>query len=206
MKLQEINYQNTLDKIELKSGDVEEFAKNAKLIFFPENNVKIERYTKLPKFVPAFYMWVVNNKTVPTQEQFWQKYLSKNKKYFDEKQFDGDSFLAIRARAYRAYPSFVRDLHFALFLKEKIGADKVVYSAKLDIDYGIDVLLKLKYNHSVSLFANTARAIEARNWKLNRHEILEDVNYVDIKVEKMETPNFGEFFLYHQTEYNTLRD
>lgn len=205
MKLSEIEFKNTSDLVTLTSTQVEETVKGYKLVFFPENSYKIERKTKLPMFVPAFYDWVIKQKSVPTQDEFWLHYLKKNKKYFDVKEFEGFEFLAVRARAYRTYPSLVRDLHFMLFLKEKFKKSTVNYSAKLDIEYGIDILIvNNNDNFAVSLLANTERAKEAREWKVNRHGKLEDVTYVDIIVDNMETPNFGEFFLFHDTEAKRL--
>ena len=73
-------------------------------------------------------------------------------------------YFGIKKRAYRTYPSLVRDIHYATFLKS-INMN-VIYSGALDRDEGIDLLLEVDRNlFALNLFTNTEKA---KYWREKR--------------------------------------
>jgi hypothetical protein len=206
MLLSEIKYRNFCNSLTMTANEIEKIVRDYELNFPSEISYKIEHEIKPPKFVVSFYDWIVKRKTIPTQDEFWMHYMCVNDLYFDKKNFQGYDFSAFKGRVYRAYPSYVRDLHFVQLLKSKFKKSTVIYSIKLDVEYGIDILIiNNNVNYGVNLFTSTERGNDARGWKTNRHLKLDDVIYIDLPI-VMGVANFGDFFLYHENEVQMLTE
>jgi hypothetical protein len=159
---------------------------------------------RFPTFLTSFYRYVYKNKTIPTQNEFWECYLKDNKKFLAEHNFNDEIILALKARIYRTYPSLVRDIHFTCYVKENLSGD-VIYNRKLDVNDGIDMLIKYQNKmFAVNLFTATTRSYMGREKKKNRHIIYENIHYLELPVDLKGTYTCGQFFLYKETEYNKL--
>ena len=199
------DYQNLLPQIQLSSAEIRSAIAKYKLDFSQERNREVERKTKLPMFVDAFYDFLVSRKAVPEQEPFYQYYLEFNKPFFDSLN-RADLESGIKARAYRTYPSLVRDIYFNKYIDERIGAKcKVIYNTKLDIEEGIDLMIVTnRNNYGICFFTKTRRAFRGRVAKENRHTRFDNVEYVEMPMAFKERVKVGDFFLYGEREYTEL--
>ena len=198
-------YPNLLPEISLTSEEIMNLVSGYNLSFFHERNREVEWEIKLPMFVVAFYAYIIENQTIPNQEEFFNFYLQYNKAFFDNLNRP-DLESGIMARAYRTYPSLVRDIHFNKFIEEKLGSKcQVIYNTWLDIVEGIDLMVITKKNYyGVCFFTNTRRAYTGRKAKEHRHTLFDNVKYVEMPMEFEGSVKAGDFFLYGEKEYNEL--
>jgi len=170
--MEELNiddYKNLLDEISLTSGEIENNLKDYKLVFFPYKNPIVERGMKIPLFLKSFYAFIKKYKRIPTQNEMFDGYISMNQDYFNRNNFNEDIMHGIKARAFRAYPSLVRDIHFNLYVKENLKEANVIFNPKLDYINGIDILID--YNdiyYGVNLYTDTIEARKYRKLKDDR--------------------------------------
>ena len=134
-------YPNLLPKISLTSDEIKAMVSTYKLTFLVERNYEVEWGKGLPMFVPAFYNFILNTNKIPNQEEFYNYYRKCNISYYKKlNRPDLDS--GIKARAYRTYPSLVRDIYFNKYIEEKIGTKcQIIYNTELDIEEGIDLMI-----------------------------------------------------------------
>lgn len=167
---------------------------------------EIENKTNLPFFNKTFYSFIKNNYRIPTQNEFYQKYLSDNKEFVEK--FDGkEKYLeAIEKRAMRSYTSLIRDLTFALFLKERKGL-KTIFNEDLDRNGNIDVMIVGKRgNWGLHLFTKTKRAEKFRKKKNNRHDYtFSNVTDIDLEIDlSKDGEKHGNIYLYGEKCYENL--
>lgn len=137
-------YPNLLPLISLTSKEIRQTIIPYKLEFSQERNREVEWGIKLPMFVVAFYDYVIIEQRIPNQKDFFDYYLSYNKDFFQNLN-RSDLMSGIMARAFRTYPSLIRDVYFNKFIEEKIGTKcKVIYNTRLDIEEGIDLMIITK--------------------------------------------------------------
>lgn len=188
-------YENFLDcipdltykDIEEQIGTVNYLRKKLKVPSAESNNIDI-------KLIDIFYGFVKENNKIPTLVEFarlWLKSLLKRYPYYR----DHDAFKkGSLARASRAYPSIIRDLHFALYLKHIWkGKCEVVINLDLDAYYLIDILIiKDGKYYGLKLFTDTRRAIEFAEEKPFRNVVeFDDVNYIPLTIEIFDTKEEG---------------
>lgn len=206
MHIFEISYfPNLLPHIHLTSDDIREAITDYKLTFYKERNQEVEWRIKLPMFVDAFYDFILKRHSVPDQETSFRYYLELNKSFFDNlKRPDLES--GIRARAFRTYPSLVRDVYFNKYIDERIGTKcTVLYNTKLDIEEGIDLMIVTnRNNYGVCFFTKTNRAYKGRIAKTTRHTLFDNVKYVEMPMEFKGSVEAGDFFLYGEKEFHEL--
>lgn len=207
MKNLDINsYPNLLDHLKLTSDDICGLIKGYILSFPQVRNDKAEWRIAFPMFLIPFYKYVYVNNNVLNQNDFYEYYLSENKKFFDENKFEAEILEGLRARIYRTYPSLVRDLHFSLFVNENIKEAQIVYNRKLDVEEGIDLLINLNdILYAINLFTDTARAHIGREKKVFRHIPFDNVKYVELPVNFKGSLKCGNFFLYGEVELNQIK-
>ena len=199
------DYPNLLPQISLTSAEIQNTVSSFRLRFPQERNQEVEWRIQLPMFVDAFYDYIIKYQTIPDQETFFQHYLSFNKAFFD-KLNRPDLESGIKARAFRTYPSLVRDVHFNKFIEERLGnLCCVLYNTKLDIEEGIDLMIATnKNNNGICFFTKTRRGYVGRKAKENRHVLFDNVRYVEMPMEFQGSVKAGAFFLYGMKEYNEL--
>ena len=200
------NYPDLLDKIKLTSANIYETIGSYRLSFSQTRNWSVEWEINFPMFVEAFYGYIIKYSTIPTQQTFFDYYLFFNKAYFDERNFDTIILDGLKARVFRTYPSLVRDLYFNKYVKENLSDANVLYNIMLDVAEGIDLMIEAgNIFHAVNLYTRTSRAGNARNIKQHRHTPFVNVNYVDLPVDFSDNSRCGDFFLYGDSEFVSLK-
>jgi len=200
---------NYLNSLQLSYQDLETSLKKMSLNFYSHKENYVENYNFEPHyFVYSFYDFVLKNKKVPTQKEFAEFYLSKNLNFF-KKSFLNHNKLKKKYllknliyRLYRAYPSFVRDLHFSIYLRDKLKNKDVYYNPYLDVMEGIDVLINDRYG--IHLYTDTPRARYYRDKKHKRHKSNDKYIHIDIPINFRSCYKCGNFFLYREKEMKSL--
>lgn len=196
-------YQNFLDKINLSSKTIEAQIASMKLIFLVQKDHDIEWKTMPPMFIYSFYNFIAIYNRIPTQIEFWNFYYQENKNNFTDKV--KKSLRALQARAFRAYPSFVRDIHFYYVLIESEMFDRVLYHPDIDIKYGIDFVVRYKEkNYGINCYIDTPRSHQGREKKQFRHEKLKKLILINLAVNFKGSKKCGPFYLYSQRELTQL--
>ncbi|MDZ7334535.1 MAG: hypothetical protein ONB32_05185 [candidate division KSB1 bacterium] len=192
-----------MEKIPLSTQVIETQLQSMKLAFFMEKDDQIEWKTMPPMFIYSFYRFIAKFHRLPNQAEFWQFYLDENQSLFSEQ--IKSHLSALQARAFRAYPSFVRDVHFYYILAESDYFDQVLYHPEIDVKYGIDFIIKYKHQYfGVNCYISTPRSFQGREKKRFRHEKLSRLVLVDLPVHFKGSKKCGPFYLYSQRELNQL--
>ena len=199
------HYPNLLPEISLNSDEIRAMVSSYRLIFPNERNEEVEWRIKLPMFVDAFYAYIVEKQRIPTQRESFEFYLKYNDSFFKALNRP-DLQSGILARAYRTYPSLVRDIYFNKFIEERLATKcQIIYNTKLDIEEGIDLMIiTSKNNYGICFFTNTRRAFTGRKAKQHRHTTFDNVKYVEMPMEFRGSVKAGDFFLYGEKEYYAL--
>lgn len=196
-------YKNFMDKINLSSKTIETQIAPMKLTFLVQKDNEIEWKTMPPMFIYSFYQFISNHNRIPAQTEFWNFYCQENKNNFTDKV--KKSLRALQARAFRAYPSFVRDVHFYYVLVESEMFDRVLYHPDIDIKYGIDFVVRYKEkNFGVNCYIDTPRSQQGREKKQFRHSKVKNLIHIDLPVHFKGSKKCGQFYLYSQRELSQL--
>jgi len=202
-----VDMKNELDNIKLTSKQIEEQISGYSLSFLPIRRHDIEWGMKFPMFIPAFYKYITEQGIIPQQVEFWEQYDDDNKSDPIIQQLNLEQREALKARVFRTYPSLVRDIHFALLLRESGEFDEVIYNQDLDITQGIDlVVIHIENIYVVNLFIDTQRAHEGRYKKQFRHEKLKVTKNIELPVDFKGSKECGSFFLYSTRELKMLQE
>ncbi len=117
-------------------------------------------------FIPSFYRFVLREKRIPTQEEFFTEYYTDCLLAgFDYDRKPNEYKIGFKNRiCSRTYPSVIRDIHFCKVLAEVLPAKgyDVLYNSELDIK-GIDVLIRKRETGKligVCLFVDTKKSNE----------------------------------------------
>ena len=161
-------YPNLLPAISLTSEEIRNLVSSYKLTFSRERNREVEWGIKLPMFVDAFYAYIVEKQSIPNQKESFDYYLQYNKDFFANLNRP-DLESGIMARAFRTYPSLVRDIYFNKYIEERLGAKcQIIYNTRLDIEEGI-IYSTIKLNEdeinkiSEALTKRTSKKVELKN-------------------------------------------
>ena len=179
-----------------------------------ESNYKGQRLVKdplversgIPSLMVHFMTHFIAENIIPTDEAFAESYLEEHFTPLHDE--TNEFFMAnngrcpqplwgegIRARALRAYPSLIRDVHFYLLCQESKLFDKVVYSLEKDIK-GVDLEITQEgVCYSVSLFVQTNRSLHYKKMKYSRHDYSER-NEICVALDFQKCLKAGDFFLY----------
>jgi hypothetical protein len=199
------DYKDVLEKIEMSYDRIIDSIRQQRLTFINIKNDIVEWNLKLPVFVRPFYAYVYRKNKIPTQEEFFNYYILCNSDYFQSNSFSPDILEGIKARAYRAMPSIVRDFCFNKFVFHNIQGCNVMYSIDLDVEEGIDLLLYNENNmYGVCLYTDTKRSYDGRKAKEHRHVQFDNVTYIEFPVTFSSCERVGDYFLYGKEEYNKL--
>lgn len=198
-------YENIFDYINFNVELIENQVRDYELIFSNIKNDSVEWKMKFPMFLNSFYKKIYKSGLVPEQSEFWEDYLKDNLEFFKKNKYSDDIMNALKARAYRSYPSLVRDLHFMHYVNENLTDSKVIYNRKLDINEGIDLLIiKNDLNYAINLFTATSRSFQGREKKEKRHKVYNNINYINLPVNFKGSYTCGKFFLYKEEEFGKL--
>jgi len=171
----------------------------------------------LPPFILAFYKFLFEKNSIPTEDELCEYYLNnyyivddngkckvkKSAKYYSQdREFN---ITGIKARLLRSYPSLIRDFHFFQLCTESKYFAKVVYSLNIDYYDGYDLIID--YNskkYAVALFIKTNRGRFYKNQKINRHSHINDYIEVSLSIDKTTCRKVGNFYLYTAKHVNEL--
>jgi hypothetical protein len=198
-------FPNLLDHVTLTSEGVAKQIAHYTLEFPQLRNPKVERGIAFPVFLNPFYKFVYFNNSVLSQANYFDSYLKENADFFEKNKFNQTTIAGLKARIYRTYPSLVRDLHFCLFIKERMPEAKVIYNRKLDVEEGIDILIvRNGINYGVNIYTDTERSQSSRERKPGRHIKFANVVDVDLPVVFKGSVQCGLFFLCGEREFEQL--
>lgn len=201
------DYNNQLSQYHLTSTDIQRQVVSYPLTFLREWNSEVEYKISFPAFVIAFYDFIYKNKRVPSQQQFFDYYITFNHDYFTAAKFSQYIINCLKARVFRSYPTLVREFHFNKLLTEKAPEYKIVYNDYLDIKHDIDTLLIRDGQYwAACLYTKTKRALQARDLKETRHQRFSNVHYIEFPVNFDNKRKLGDFFLYGKQEMKILFD
>jgi len=195
------NLDNFYDKISITYLELEEQLKTFDLIFYPERNQKIEWKLPLPLLCTPFYFYIERYKRIPNQEEYTNFYIQYNEVTLKGFKLNAEEQWGLKARLYRAYPSFVRDFHFGLYLKSKNIFTDVFYNIEVDTKFGIDIVVQNNQNSfGLKLYTNTPIAQEAKQMKDFKPKKKVDFKCIDVPLEFKGSHQIGKFFLYGERE------
>jgi len=199
-------FDNTLDKINLSHKDIEKQICLYSLSFSQTRRNDIEWKMRLPMFVPSFYLFIRNRNIIPSQQEYWQSYVSDNENFFSNSKFSLDQMEGLRARIFRTYPSLVRDVHLGMTLKYDNDLDEVFYNETIDIEYGVDLVIKKSEKLlGLNLFTNTNIAIQARIIKEYRPKKPLSFKCIELPINFKDSKYCGKFFLYSDREIEQIK-
>lgn len=215
-------FSNQLYKFNLTSKQIESLIRDYDLVFtfngrkFKDPEVEHGRF---PKMRTAFYELASNTNSIPTQSDFFSYYISssvglvspesENIQNFISKYMgtplEEDKMFALKSRIYRSYPSFIRELHVYAKLKDINRFDEIIVNCELDLKHDIDVCVchNSKY-YGLVLFVDTSISNSWRTRKVNRHEKLDNVTYIEIPIKIKKRNNCGKFELYPDEIFNDI--
>jgi len=184
------------------------------------NNQKISSFVehyKLPPMISSFYDFIFEQGEVPSQSQLSKKYLNTffdkepnnmfalKKEYRDSKRYSHTfNGIMLLPRVLRAYPSFLRDLHFYTICLESGVFSNQGYSLKQDFEKGLDLKLRYKTKeYYASLYIETARGNFFKDKKYLRHDY-KGVPEIPLGVSLDDCAKFGRFLLYKDKHLERL--
>lgn len=182
------------------TAEIEKQISNYRLHFSPIKDRQVEWEFQAPPFVAAFLELVERRRRIPSQEEFCDSYVRKNRgilqSEFAEKwpvvTTRAEKETALIARLERAYPSFVRDVYLLALLREN-GID-ANYDQVHDVQNGMDLVIRAAgATLSIHVFLHTERARRGRAIKEQRHTYAG--NHVDLIVRSHECKHVGDFWL-----------
>ena len=192
-----------MEKIHLSSFAIESQICTMKLFFPNQKDDKMEWKTMPPPFINSFYNFIAEQNRIPEQLEFWGYYYTQNKNDFSD--YIHKNIVLLKARCMRAFPSFVRDIHFYYILDESKKFESVSYHPKIDIQYGIDFVVRYGGRlFGINCFINTTRSQKGRDKKQFRHPPVTKIVLVDLPVNFKGCKTCGQFFLYSQRELQQL--
>ena len=134
---------------------------------------KVEK-AKLPPFALAFYYHLFSQRSIPTERELFDRYVSFSGTAEEAEVVIEDvsyPLEGLRARLLRTYPSLIRDFHFYLLLQESKHFDSVGYSLSKDYYNGLDLTVThFDQTYHLSVFVQTARSTEFKKKKYTRHD------------------------------------
>jgi len=191
-----------MDKM-LKSADIEKQIEKYTLSFNRVRDKKIEWGTPLPMFVKTFNELISKTGIVPSQDEFVERYFGENIEELKNIIADDGLKIGLEARIRRAYPSFVRDLHFYSLLREHgLNATR---SEITDIEGGVDHIIEYRGTRFfIHCYVATTRGRYGRKIKNTRHRF--EGKHIDLPLELggSDTRVCGQFFLYSEKHIHRL--
>lgn len=193
--------ENKLEEIDLTLEKLEDKLKKTKLSFIKTKRNDTEYGINFPIFVTRFYDYIDEYDELPSQKEFYDYYIENTQNFKSIKKLDIDQLGGLKARIYRAYPSYVRDLHFAKLLEDKTPLDEIIYNNKLDVKDGIDVLVRENDIHyAISLYTDTRRSNIMRAKKVDRRDDKDGYVYIELPLNFNGAREVKDFFLYGKRE------
>ncbi|MGM0409471.1 MAG: hypothetical protein ACQEQF_01810 [Bacillota bacterium] len=196
---------NKLDKLNFNYKEIENKIEGMDLKFIPLKINKVEKYITFPIFVNEFYNFIEEKNTIPSQKEFSEYYINKHKDKNCIADLTKREKRGLYARLFRAYPSYIRDIHFSKFFQDIINTGEVIYNIDLDINDGIDTLFL--YNdkkYGICLYVDTKRS---QNFRKNKIKYQKDgYIYIELPLDLDDCKKVGKFYLYSYKDIVKLLD
>jgi hypothetical protein len=187
----------------LSSREIEKQIENYKLDFPQVRDERIEWNTKLPMFVATFNKLIQEKGVVPSQDNFVKRYFEDNSAELSSVISSESLKAGLEARARRAYPSFVRDIHLDALLRER--GLQVSYDQETDIVGGVDHKITYKgETFHVHGYVGTNRGRFGRKVKNRRHKFLGVHIDMALDLSAKTTKKVGNFLLYSEEDIDNL--
>ena len=203
-------YENYLDRIHLSTVDVERQLIASPFIEATEKNEDIEK-AEIGSMVIPFYNYILHKGKIPNQETFYKEYQTYNLREYQWvihcvgwglEPYERNLCLYGRVCG-RSYPSFVRDIYFALLCKERCKDYSVLYNPKLDMEVGVDILFSKGDSHvGACLYQNSTRGEAEYNRKKEKQKAYENLRY--LKCPLPFSKDIGNFHLFADEEYESV--
>jgi len=198
---------NILDYISFTDRDIEKTVSEFKFTASDIKDEEVEERIRFHIFVHSFNIFLRDEKTIPNPEEFFSYYVQSNQVFFSDKVSNKRIMEGLKARVFRAYPSYIRDLHFAVLCKSDlqdsfpkgfVKSFKVVTNYNLDAECGIDMLIEVNGRlFGVNLYTKTKRALDARGKKEHRHIPFSNVEPIEFPLDMDNCSKHGDIFLYN---------
>jgi hypothetical protein len=182
------------------TAEIEKQVASYRLHFSPVKDHQVEWEFQAPPFVAAFLELVEQRRCVPSQPEFCNYYISRNRGILQSELAEkwpsastrAEKERALIARLERAYPSFVRDVYLLALLRE--NSIDAGYDQAHDVQDGVDLVIRAAGTKlSVHVFLDTERARRGRTIKEQRHAYAG--HHVDLIVRPHECKHAGDFWL-----------
>jgi|GEM_PF-1496334 hypothetical protein len=196
--------------IQLSTSDIERQITNHQLQFTPIKDDEIEWKFKPPPFVVAFVALIEQIARVPSQSEFTDFYIAKNRDELNreflgkwDKSERAAKKRALIARLERAYPSFVRDFYLLALLRE--DGFRVHYDPEQDVAGGVDLIVtRADRKIQVHVFLDSPRSHQGRAKKNRRHAFVGE--HFDLVLCREQCKQVGAFWLPTLKQLTLLRE
>lgn len=166
---------------------------------------QIEWRTKAPPFVESFYGYIKAHGLLPTQNEFVDFYVERNREGLAS--LDEPRMEAIKARAARAFPSFIRKMHFRSAVQESGLFEAVDYDPDSDMASGVDAFLSYRdHRFAVRCVSQTKRPRRRGSRKPPSGSSASDAIEITLAFNRKRARKVGEFYLCTQEDIDRLRD
>jgi len=158
---------------------------------------KVEK-AKLPAFALAFYYHLFSQRSIPTEKELFDRYITFSGKLEEDQVIIEDerySKEGMRARLLRTYPSLIRDFHFYLLLQDSGHFQSVGYSLSKDYYKGLDLSVEhAGIMYHLSVFIQTKRSVEFKEKKYSRHDY-QGINEITVPLSFDSMKKLGSVFV-----------
>lgn len=204
-------FANSLPQFGFNRFELENFMKEQRLVF--HGKIKEAEFFPAPSMSKCFNRFVDVHKRFPCQAEFCDTFLSEHnaeiQRVLSQSRYKGieETILTgLRYRAERAYPSLTRDIHFAIYLKDK-GYD-VFWNSNVDVNYKMDVVVTIDgQRYGLALFTDTRRGNSNRERKKTEASVPEGFIEIPIPLDmNEECLKVGDYYLYGEREEKIMLD
>ena len=175
---------------------LENFMRGQRLEFFKKAERKVVENGKMPMLADHF------DKYGPflSQEQFWATYFAEHEPFLTAFADTAELMAACRARAYRAYPSLMREHHLYLNVRDRGTTAQgepyewVERNSRLDMA-GVDLLIVADgLAFGVHAYVDTAESNYYRARKQRRYRKIGHT--IELALDRKTAPSIGQFQVY----------
>jgi hypothetical protein len=179
-----------LNRVPTEVEFLESFMAKQTLKFFRKDERKAIENGKMPVLSQHFDTYG----PFISQEQFWQSYFSEHEPHLAAFADTAELMAACRARAYRAYPSLMREHHLYLSVRDRLDYEWVERNSRLDMA-GIDLLIVANAQaFGVHAYIDSAESNYYRARKGKRYRKIGHT--VELALDRKTAPSIGQFQVY----------
>ena len=187
----------------LSTKEIEEQIRDYHLRFIPDRDYRVEWEIEFPMFVDTFNPMVKENRRIPSQDEFVERYFLDNAAELSDIVSDPKLKKGLEARLRRTYPSLVRDVHIGALLRER-GLD-VSYDQNIDVCAGVDHIIRYGgLTFHIHCYVSTRAGRTGRRIKNKRHDFRGIHLDVEMELGAKSAKSVGDFYLYSDKHVDYL--